>query len=77
MIREIETAERADYQRRYVSVPPKRKRQPRQREQGKALEDIKDDAFVLSERTESCRRSDGGEERETTGRGDSREESAH
>jgi hypothetical protein len=77
MICEIGAAKRADDQRRKVAVLSKRERQPCQSEKGKSLENVEDDTFVLSERTQSRRRSNRGEQRETTRRSDRRDESAH
>ena len=73
VICEIGAAKRADDERRKVAVLSKRKGQPRESEKGKSLEDVEDDTFVLSERSQSRRRPNSSEERETTRRSESRD----
>lgn len=77
MIREIGAAKRADDQRRGVAVPPIRKCQPRQSQNSEALENAEDDTFVLTERTQTRRRSDRREQREATRGREGRNESAN
>jgi len=76
VICEKDAAKRADDHRCKIAVSPGGKRQPCQSENREPLEDVKDDAFVLAERTQSRPRSNCGEQRKTTGRGNRRDRSA-